>query len=316
MPEQETPEVTPVYMPRGAKKLGSEVRPKIALNIIGPSGYGKSFCAVHQFAKDPRYGKQDVMIAMVEDATSTYGKEAAEKDFIVIPIASLSDMHALVRELGAASKAGKKMPKLFVIDDLSSLSEKERRRWAENPKLTDDGVEDTRAMFREKGYALIDLMMDVRSGLPGMDSITLIRAHENKYFIDKKDAPTKGGVIELALEGNIAPKNLTGHSSMTLYLQAEAPTFAPEAFFAAFEKKLLFQPHRTVALTPEEVEREYAEWKKDSTRKVDTTIINRYFLTQNNGEVIAKGNVTLRLKEKAYAPDILAKVHGEKTLFL
>jgi hypothetical protein len=165
---------------------------------------------------------------------------------------------------------------------------------------------------------MIDLMMDIRSDLP-MDSFTLVRATEGGYM---KNDPKTGNVEliktapELALEGYIAPKHLTGHSSITLYLKSEPATPTPEQFFDAYTKKKLFQPHRFVAMSPEEVAAAFTAWKADPSIKVDTSVVARFFYTQNQGEFQGKGHWALRFREPAYLPDVLRRIHGEKPIYL
>jgi hypothetical protein len=302
--EQVVPPAAPPEIYIGGAKRGARKHSKAALNIIGRSGCGKSHCAVTQFINDPAYGPNEVLIAMAENSTSSYGDDAMVSKLAIEDVESPEDVSALINDLTNAFKKGKRIPKLFVLDDLSILSQKMRRYFDQNPLTGADGVSrDTRSEFRVKGYSLIDVLMDIRTVLP-IDSVTLIRSHEGAF----NAAP------EIALEGNIAPKNLTGMSSITLYMKAEAPKFTPAQVIDAYQKKVLFQPHRTVAATEEEIQAAMAVAKGGGEPNFDTTIISRFFVTMNTGEIEAKGHHALRLKEKAYLPGVLRKIHGEKPL--
>lgn len=304
--ETQSEEVKPpqeIYVPARAR-TGYRRRVKVAMNIIGRAGCGKSHCAVQQFVNDPGYGPSEVLVAMAEDSTASYGTDEQISKIAIEPVNSFAEVSALVNDLARAAKAGKRLPKLFVLDDLSILSQKERQHYDKNPILSEgSGNRDTRTEFRLKGYNLVDALMDIRTVLP-IDSFTLIRAHEGTY----NSAP------EIALEGNIAPKNLTGMSSITLYMKGEAPKYSVEQFLAAAKAGQLFTPYRTVGMSKEEVDRALEAIAKGQEVNVDTTVINRYFMTQNTGEIEAKGHHALRLKEKAYLPGILRRIHGEKPL--
>lgn len=295
------PEAPMIYIPKNATAAGApDRRRKVAINLIGRSGCGKSHCAVFQPCIDPGYGPNEVLVAMGEDSTASYGEVMP----IIENVNNFADVRALVKELAQAAAKGKRVPKLFVLDDLSILSQKERQYYDENPITSESGNRDTRTEFRTKGYNLIDTLMAIRTDLP-MDSMTLIRAHEGPF----NAAP------EIALEGNIAPKNLTGMSSVTLYMKAEAPKFDAVSFVDAFKRGVLFQPHRTVAASEAEIKTALAlaERAKEPV-SIDTTVINRFFVTMNTGEIEAKGHHALRLKEKAYLPAILRAIHREKAL--
>jgi hypothetical protein len=305
--DEQKPEVaaSEIYIPKSATP-GIRKRSKTAMNLIGRSGCGKSHCAVNQFVTDPGYGPSEVLIAMAEDSTASYGDDATIAKLAIEEVNSFDDVSKLVNDLAKAARAGRRLPKLFVLDDLSILSQKIRRFYDENPLTGSDGVtRDTRSEFRLKGYNLIDALMDIRSVLP-IDSVCLIRAHEGPF----NAAP------EIALEGNIAPKNLTGMSSVTLYMKAESPKLELPAFLDAYKKGILFQPHRTVNATKEQIEAAAAEVARGGQPPLDLTIINRFFVTMNTGEIEAKGHHALRLKEKAYLPDVFRKIHGEKPIYI
>jgi hypothetical protein len=289
-----------IYISSKATPAGSpERRAKVALNIIGRSGCGKSH-TIFQCASDPQYGPDEILVAMAENSTASYGPVMPA----IEDVGSFGDVRALVADLVTAHRKGKRLPKLLFLDDLSILSQKERRYYDENPITSEGGNRDTRTEFRLKGYGLIDALMDIRTDLP-IDSVIFIRAHEGPW----NAAP------EIALEGNIAPKNLTGMSSTTLYMKSESPKTDPATFLDVFKRGLLFQPHRTLSMTAEEIEAalKYAA-KSGEPPQLDTMMINRFFVTMNTGEIEAKGHHALRLKEKAYLPGILRKIHHEKPL--
>lgn len=183
----------------------------------------------------------------------------------------LSDVNYQIDALVAAHRAGKRLPKVVFFDSISGLMDYARQ---EGRKTTD-----VRAAFGDMGYGVIDVMIRLRDEVP-VDTVSIVTTYEH----DPNLPP------ELSVEGRLVPKNLTRLSNIALYMKAHQVEYDPKATSV--------QPaaHRTIVV--------------DDSGQAVGRVINRYFYTQDAGEIMAKGHHTLAFRERAILPTILRKIHG------
>lgn len=189
----------------------------------------------------------------------------------------VSDLHSLDQAVQQIIKRpkGTRLPKVIAVDSLSGAMDYQRRFYKANPLLTDKGAVDVRAQFGDMGYMGMDSLINLRDSVES-DVLVLVTTHEQS-----------GSLPEFAIEGKLLPKNFVRLTNVTLHLRTEKGSFNPE------QTKVLARPWRTIG---------------------DGFYIDRAFFTQDTGEVQAKGHHNLRVKEAAYLPDILRKIHGAKPL--
>ena len=113
----------------------------------------------------------------------------------------------------------------------------------------------------------------------------MVTSHEGREFA----AP------EIAVEGKLAPRNLTRLSSVTLYMKAEAKQFKGDDW-PDDKIEALGAAHRTIG--------------RRADGSPDGNVVSRVFITQDTGEIMAKGHHSLTLYEPANLPVILRKIHG------
>jgi hypothetical protein len=171
--------------------------------------------------------------------------------------------------------AGSRLPKVIAVDSISGAMDYQRRYYKENPIRTGSGERDVRAQFGDMGYMGMDCLIELRDAVDS-DVLVLVTTFE-----------TSGSLPEFAVEGKLLPKNFVRLTNVSLHLRSEMQEFDPQ------KTKVLPKPWRTIG---------------------DRVLIDRLFYTQDTGEVQAKGHHNLRLKEAAYMPDILRKIHGEAPL--
>jgi len=281
-------EPTPtIWYPENSQVIGTDTQEYLLMNIIGVSGVGKSHL-VNQCVK--AFGVEEVYVMMAENAKTTYAAPGLHID----EIRGIWDARQRVEALAKASDLGKRLPKLVFLDSLSGMLDYQRQGYETNPLLTENGGRDKRAEFGEMGNGTIDLYINARDRIKAV-VIFLVTTHEGTF----NAAP------EIAVEGRMVPKNMTRLSNITLYMKAEeiqlSTLFGAEDWPAEMKRRLedktAFAPHRTIGF--------------DDSGKPDGSMINRFFITQDTGQVMAKGHHKLNLREKADLPAVLRKIYGE-----
>ena len=285
-PSSDTP--TPeLFLPSGLM-LGGASSVKALINIVGTSGVGKSHLG-RQLLLDPDYGPDEVLFLMHEDATATYGPEAKH----IKKATTFDSAIKVLEELALASKAGRRLPKILFYDSLTGGTDYFQADKEENPnlvpkkidgKLTGEMVRDKLSEYGDMGRAAQRCYLLLRDRI-NMDVIVLITSYEDRT----------SPIPEIACEGRVIPKNITRWSSCTLYMKSEFGKDDPAAV-AEFVKASGIAPHRTYGRGP--------------AGELDGTFISRFFVTQNTGEITAKGHRNLNIKERAVLPDVLRKIHG------
>ena len=278
-----------IWYPENAVVIGTDTHEDILMNILGVSGVGKSHL-VNQLVRDPDYGPDEVFIIMAENAKTTYAAPGLRIEMV----RSIWDARKIVESLARASDQGKRLPKAVVLDSLSGMLDYQRQGYEDKPLMTEAGGRDRRAEYGEMGNGTIDLYINARDRVK-TDVLFLVTTHEGTF----NAAP------EIAVEGRMVPKNMTRLSNITLYMKAEliqlSAVFGEDwknEIAAKIANRSAFAPHRSLGL--------------DEKGESDGTMINRFFITQDTGEVMAKGHHALNLREKAILPDILRKIHGGK----
>jgi len=275
-----------IWYPENSQVIGTDTQEHLLMNIIGVSGVGKSHL-INQCVR--AFGTEEVYVMMAENAKTTYDAPGLHID----EIRGIWDARQRVEALARASDAGKRLPKLVFLDSLSGMLDYQRQGYEDKPLTTADGGRDKRAEYGEMGNGTIDLYINARDRIKA-DVIFLVTTHEGTF----NAAP------EIAVEGRMVPKNMTRLSNVTLYMKAEEIKLItlfgedwPVEMAKRIEDKSAFAPHRTVGF--------------DDSGKPDGSMINRFFITQDTGQVMAKGHHKLNLREKADLPAVLRKIHGE-----
>lgn len=256
-------------------------RQKAFIVIAGTSGCGKSHTA-RQLALDKRFGSQEVVVAMAEDATATYGDAIPLTN--IHRCSTIASAHALLEEYIRASRSGHRMPKVFVVDSVSGLVDYQMQSYKRQPMISEKtGNRDKFAEFGDLGEQIRDFAMLCRDEAP-MDVVWLVTTYE--IF---------GQPPEYAVAGKVIPANLTRWTTSTLYMRAKEDKIDPEVIKAKGTEAEA--PHRTIG--------------RDEKGEPTGQIINRFFVCMNTGEIQAKGHRNLGLIERAYLPDVLSKIKGE-----
>lgn len=271
-----------IYYPAGTQVIGVNRFGKALIGIAGESGSGKSHLG-RQLLQDPDYGPDEVCFLMAEDSTATYGTD----NIHVRPATTFAQAMEVANDLARATAAGRRLPKVVFVDSLSGMADYQRQSYKDKPIMgwsdkKNEYVEDKRAEFGDMGYSGMDLVIRLRDSVAADVVVTMTTS---EMF---SAAP------ELAIEGKLLPKNITRLTSVCLYLKPLIADFDPAT------TKPTPRPHRQIVHGMDTNGREFHK------------VINRYFFTQNAGEVKAKGHFALDYQEPAYLPDILRKIHGRE----
>jgi hypothetical protein len=270
-----------IFLPAIGYRQG-ESSGKVFGALAGGSGVGKSHTA-RQLALDSRFGPNELAVIMAEDATATYGSVLPGRN--IFPVKTVATAQAVLDQFIKAAKSGKRVPKVLMVDSLSGVVDYQMQEYNRNPMTSEKtGNRDKYAEFGDLGEQIRDFALACRDDAP-MDVIWLITTMR-----------PGGQAPEYCVAGKVIPANLTRWTSFTLYMEAKEERVSPEEILKLGPKAEA--PHRTIA--------------RDDKGAPTGVIINRYFLTMNNGEVQAKGHRNLGVIEKAYLPDVLCKIKGEQ----
>ena len=252
----------------------------VLIVVTGESGVGKSHLG-QQLLRDPDYGPERVGFIMSEKSLASYDTPGARYN----KISDLASASEVIDAYKRAFTLGKKLPAVLFFDSLTSSCDLQMKRYnEESPFLGKSGARDKLAEFGDIANDALAKLSDLRNELP-CDIVVIVRTRE------------RGGRVapELALPGKVIPDNLTGWSDVTFYMKAESKRFTEEEWAAITPNLAKYQePHRT-----------FGEDDKGNV------MIQRFFYTQNNGEVLAKAHHALAMREKAILPDVLRKIHGK-----
>lgn len=281
-----------IWVPAGALVGIRPVTLKALINIIGASGVGKSFL-VNQALNDPDYGPDEVCSLMHEDATASYGPLMREDH--IFRATTPKEADDWIDKLIQGARAKQRLPKLLFWDSLTGMTDYFQSDKEENPnmvpvkdkdgKATGEWARDKRSEYGDMGRWAQRLYLKLRDQLP-MDVVVLITSFEGAFQ----------AIPEIACEGKVIPKNITRWSSCTLYMKATPGKATPEE----------------VADEIKEGPKLYRSYGRDANGELTGEFISRYFLTQNTGEIMAKGHRNLNLTERAVLPDVLRKIRGLK----
>jgi len=281
------------YFPKSTRIVGTDIAQKALIAIFGPSGEGKSHLG-RQLLQSPDYGPDEILFLVNEDVTSIYGDGAR---VIMLPNevrSTFEEGQAVVRDLLAQSKAGRRLPKVVVTDSITGFALGTQSYFRAHPieqiNKAGEMARNKFAEFGELGTGMIDYLL-LLGQLPCI----------NVVFVTTYENPTKpGSQPEIACEGQMIPKFITQMTTTSLYLRRHSLAFPREAVEAAQVKGTLEQPHRIVC-----------PWQPaDKT----VTVIDRFLYNQGGGEVITKGHHCLAVMEKADLPAVLRKMMGKGTV--
>jgi len=279
-----------LWLPKRTRAM--TVRAKASIGLIGPSGSGKSHGA-RQLAMDPEYAGK-VLVAMSEDATSTYGEDILSSGALhIAQIRDAEDAKDLLKEIVEAEKAGKSEFKVIYFDSMSGTGDHEMFRLERNPELwiSDEGKKNAYAKFGKFGLIFKELQVLARD---------YVRA--DVILTATTTFPKPGVPPELCIDGRMVPENFTRLTNVTLYLDAKQMRI-----WSAGEEPSKDQVEQIKSLK----DQSHIEIGRDENGKVDGSYIVRHVTSKYTGEVAAKGHRSLFLRERADIPMILRKIHGE-----
>jgi len=273
-----------IYLPPGAIQ-SNDGSVKVLMNVIGPSGVGKSWL-VNQMRSDPEYGPSEVMVLTNEQATASYGVPLP----IQVPVTSLLSIYGVLEDMVRAAEQGKRLPKITFVDSLTGATDYTQAEFNKNPNMvyqkeSQSWARDKRSEYGDLGAGGRDIYLLLRR-VP-TDVVVLMTSHEGAF----------SPIPEIACEGKLIPKNVSRWSSATLYMKAEEVKVDAEDVKASIVKDGV-PAHRTIG--------------RDAHGEPTGLVINRYFITQNTGEIVAKGHVSLGLRERAILPDVIRKIRNYK----
>lgn len=258
--------------------------------VYGKSGVGKSHLVYHLihdaelFPGLPRgvaYGDpREIVVWMAEDSTTTYDDPLPN----IRRVKSIDELIMSLEETRDAALAGMKMPRIGVVDSISGICDYQMKAYkAEQPFRGKSGARDKLAEYGDLGEQMIEALLIGRDEIP-FDMVWMCTTWE----------PGGNMPPQLAVPGKVIPTNLTRLSTSAFYMKAFADEVDKEKL--ANNMGAFMRPHRTIGM--------------NAMGKPDGNVINRYFLTQDAGEVFAKGHHNLALQERAILPLALRKMHG------
>ena len=110
-----------IWRPQGAQ--AGEALLKIFLCIAGPSGVGKSHL-IAQLCEDEDYGPDEVLVLMAVNSVASYGQTPPKA---IVNVERFDDMTARSREIAKAHSEGARLPRVVVVDNLTSLGDAQMR---------------------------------------------------------------------------------------------------------------------------------------------------------------------------------------------
>lgn len=286
-PSVETPVYVPppsvMWYPQGTEVVGETRSGHALIVILGRSGVGKSHLG-RQLLLDPDYGKDEVLFLMAENATATYNTDGIH----IKQVKTFNSAMEVANELARATAAGKRLPKVIFVDSVSGMADYQRQSYKAEPKMVwsnerKEMVNDKRAEFGDLGYTAMDVLIRLRDDVAA-DVVATATTFEGAFNAQP----------EIAVEGRLLPKNITRLSAVTLYMKALSAGIPDGVVVKP-------RPHRTIVPANPETQ-------------TPGQVINRYFFTQDVGEVMAKGHHMLSFQEPAYLPDVLRKIHGAPSM--
>jgi hypothetical protein len=291
-------ESKPAWLPRGAKH-GADIPANSTGILLSEPGDGKTDC-IRQLCFDPWLQSEGILILVSDgNALGTIGNDALARDGVYVQeTGTFVEVRAVALEIEKARLAGERVPGTIAYDGLFGSSHKTRQFFDGNPimtekkdrsgNLTGEMVQNTQREFRDKGYGGVDAIVDLRD-----------RAHPRTLIATATIWTSNWNPIpELAVEGNIIPKNLTGLSTFAFYIKREEMTFDP----------LVNAP------TPEEESRPWLKFDRDSNGKLTGKCVRRFFLTEGGGEVKTKPHRVANFRENKDLPNMIRRVHGKEVI--
>lgn len=283
---------TETYFPSRAQSMSKILASPGLIIVYGRSGAGKSHGG-YQLLRDPMFGAKNVLFVMIENSISTYDPPNPDEAQGIV-CGNLRETYDVALDLGKAAKAGKRIPPVVFVDSLSRAVAKEQERYDSQQTaaltgeslLSQKGNRDTLAEYGDMGRAALRTVTRYRDSVPAFIIINMT-THE-----------PKGEAPELAVEGKLIPKLLTAESNIALHIRSQGITFDKDKGPQGLET----MPHVLLG-------------KGVSTGQFDGSGIARFYRTQDDGEVFCKGHHALNLVERAYLPDILRKISGQKPLY-
>jgi len=286
------PKEQELWLPSTATR-GSEVLDKQLVVVLGPSGSGKSHL-LRQLALDKGMVEAGILAIMSEDSTSTVGADALPNIWIERR-QTPQDVMKLIEDLVRARASGKRLPGVVFWDSISGAADYGRRYYEKNPILSRDekSGQTSRNTFREfgeRGYGVIDVLIEGRDNIPGIDFVATATTFEGSF----------SPIPELSVDGKLIPKNLTRLSSACLYLRSEKLTFDPETDKESVEIAGDPPPHM--------------RFERNAKGALTGVCIKRMFTVENTGEVSAKPHRNLAMREPQDLPNVLRRLHGKETV--
>lgn len=288
------------WIPKGAKH-GAEVPANTTTILLSEPGAGKTDCA-RQLCFDP-WIQEGGLLLLISDgqALGTIGNDALSRDGVYVQeVGTFQDLQNVALELETARNQGLDIPATIVYDGVFGGSIKTRQQFDRSPIMvekrdrsgnpTGEMVQNTQKEFRDKGFGCVDAIVFLRDRAKPRSLIVTATIWASNW----------NPVPELAVEGNIIPKNLTGLSTSSFYIQKEELSFDPE------------KDASTIALAAEG--RPWLKFDYGYDGKLTGRCVRRYFLTEGGGEVKTKPHRLFNFREHKDLPNALRRMHGVETL--
>lgn len=289
-----------VWLPPGAKH-GIDIPANSTEILLSEAGLGKTDC-IRQLCFDPWLQDEGILILVSDgNALGTIGNDALARDGVYVQeTGTFAEVRKVAMDLEEARLRGERIPGTIAYDGLFGSSHKTRQYFEARPIMvekrdrtgnpTGEMVQNTQKEFRDKGYGGVDAIVDLRD-----------RAHPRTLVATATIwASNWNPIPELAVEGNIIPKNLTGLSTAAVYIQKEELTFDPA------------KDTSVVAVAKEG--RPWLKFDRDIDGNLTGKCVKRFFLTEGGGEVKTKPHRVLNFREDKDLPNVIRRIHGKPTI--
>lgn len=287
----QTPQGSPgAGSPAPAGAVGTYERqpsiPKGGLIVIsGDSGVGKTHL-LRQCLLDAEWGPERVMIHYAENPMMTLGEDSGAKHFRRHK--NVESFVSEIERLVELRRSGQPFPwTLMFLDSLTGLADYQFMEYEDNPDRFKSWNEKRQENVKNEFAKYLDFGLKVCRAC--------IRARDELDVDFVITATTYGRPPVYTVPGNIVPQNLNRWSSSCIYMESQAGTVDDDTAVRVRSGEIKVGPHRNLSYDTDQ-----KKW----------IVITRTVTTMNTGEVLAKGHRNLSIREPAYLPSLLRKIHG------
>jgi len=282
-----------IWIPKGTKPLSSHGTGH-SIGLVGESGVGKSWLG-RQMQMDDEF--RDKILFITAENTNNTLEDLSVK--YVREVRSINEAKEVLRECAAAERAGKLEFSVIFVDSVSGINDFQTEAYDSGGATiyAESGGRNKLAEFGDRGAGNISLMKIGRDEIRMADVVFVCTtAGEN-----------------LCVPGKMTPDNFRRMTSVCLSLRPEKRRFPnydpdnPPRIIEAGEipekgeSTIQRFPHRSIEV--------------DENGRVSGYFLDRVFTTMHMGEVGAKSHRNLAMRERAYLPDLIRKLHGRKAKY-